>query len=44
MSIPDVLRLDGCTCPQTCDSACKGECGCKVCHDAYQDFLSEDRE
>lgn len=21
-------------------TACKGECGCKACHNAYQDFLS----
>lgn len=31
-----------CTCPDSCDYACKGECGCKACHDAYQDFLSDE--
>jgi len=30
----------GCTCPPTCGSGCKGQCGCKACRDAYQDFLS----
>ena len=29
-----------CTCKEDCPSDCKGQCGCKKCHDAYQDFLS----
>jgi hypothetical protein len=29
-----------CTCKRECDSDCKGQCGCKACHTAYQDFLS----
>ena len=36
-----------CTCPD--DGPCndptpyKGECGCKACHTAYQDYLSTSR-
>lgn len=29
-----------CTCSPACPDACKGQCGCKACHDAYGDFLS----
>ena len=29
-----------CTCEPSCLGGCKGECGCKACHAAYQDFLS----
>jgi len=29
-----------CTCPDTCPGACRGECGCRRCHEDYQDFLS----
>jgi hypothetical protein len=29
-----------CTCKESCPMACKGECGCRKCHDGYQDFLS----
>jgi hypothetical protein len=24
--------------------ACRGECGCTYCHNAYQDFLSDDMD
>lgn len=27
-----------CTCKPTCASACKGECGCRACQMAFQDF------
>lgn len=42
---PDGRYHDGinnliCTCKQTCNNPCKGECGCKACKNAYQDFLS----
>jgi hypothetical protein len=30
-----------CTCLISCPRNCKGQCGCKKCHNAYQDFLSE---
>lgn len=31
-----------CSCKQTAckRSPCKGQCGCKACHNDYQDFLS----
>jgi len=29
-----------CRCTARCDTACKGQCGCKRCHDDYMDFLS----
>ncbi|HUW30296.1 MAG TPA: hypothetical protein VM223_01650 [Planctomycetota bacterium] len=29
-----------CTCTPECDSPCKGECGCRQCGQAWQDFLS----
>jgi hypothetical protein len=29
-----------CTCPEQCSQPCKGTCGCKKCHDDYNDFLS----
>jgi hypothetical protein len=29
-----------CTCTSECEKPCKGKCGCRACHDAYQDFLS----
>lgn len=29
-----------CRCTSKCDDACKGQCGCKRCHDDYMDFLS----
>lgn len=29
-----------CTCTASCLPPCKGQCGCKRCHDDYQDFLS----
>jgi hypothetical protein len=29
-----------CTCKPSCSPCCKGECGCKKCHDDYMDFLS----
>ncbi len=32
-----------CTCTPECDSACKGKCGCRACHEAYQDTIG-DRE
>ena len=35
-----LYRLEGCTCLDSCKVDCHGECGCKVCHEAYQDFLS----
>jgi hypothetical protein len=31
-----------CTCKPTCPADCKGECGCKACEAAYQDFLSQE--
>ena len=31
-----------CRCSAKCDSVCKGQCGCKRCHDDYMDFLSCD--
>lgn len=31
-----------CTCRPSCDSPCKGECGCEACHAAYADFLSSE--
>ena len=33
-----------CICTPTCAPACKGECGCRACHDAYQDQQSVDWE
>ena len=27
-----------CTCNDSCTYSCKGQCGCKACHQAYQDF------
>lgn len=27
-----------CTCRETCLLACKGECGCRACDMAFQDF------
>ncbi len=33
-------EVDACTCPAQCGSTCKGTCGCKKCHDDYNDFLS----
>ena len=32
-----------CTCLDTCDLNCKGECGCIACHNSYQYFLSCDQ-
>ena len=29
-----------CTCRKTCKNPCKGECGCRACHQNYMDFLS----
>lgn len=29
-----------CTCRESCERPCKGQCGCSACHDAYMDFLS----
>lgn len=29
-----------CNCKKSCNEPCKGECGCKECHDDYMDFLS----
>jgi hypothetical protein len=31
-----------CTCKPTCSIACKGECGCKACQQAFQDFGYDD--
>lgn len=31
-----------CTCKDNCPDPCKGACGCKACHTAYQDFLSNE--
>ena len=36
------LRQPGCTCRDDCPTACKGECGCEVCHNAYADFLASE--
>jgi len=39
----DEITGELCTCPPdgvTCWKPCKGECGCKVCWNAYGDFLS----
>lgn len=33
-------KREPCTCPPSCDYACKGECGCQACREAYGDFLS----
>ncbi len=27
-----------CTCPTSCSGACRGACGCKSCHELFQDF------
>lgn len=40
----DGFNPQPCTCVETCDDPCKGGCGCQACHDAYQDFLSNDYE
>lgn len=34
-------KPSNCTCliRECTDMYCKGECGCKACHDGYQDFL-----
>ena len=29
-----------CICTEKCKDACTGECGCKACAAAYNDFLS----
>jgi len=29
-----------CTCTDKCPPNCKGECGCKKCHNDWMDFLS----
>lgn len=41
---PDCESYDGlpCTCKDDCPVPCKGVCGCKACHTAYQDFLSNE--
>jgi hypothetical protein len=36
------LENNSCTCKPTCPSPCKGECGCKACHEAYMDFLASE--
>jgi hypothetical protein len=33
-------RLKGCTCRAYCPASCKGECGCKVCREAWADDQS----
>jgi len=33
-------RTEECTCSADCLNICKGQCGCKSCHQDYQDFLS----
>jgi len=38
------VTFNGCQCLSNgCidQGDCKGKCGCKVCHDAYQDYLSD---
>ena len=34
------MRLESCTCKESCPPVCRGQCGCAVCKDAYADFLS----
>lgn len=34
----DLMRK--CACTPACSQPCKGQCGCKRCHDDYMDFLS----
>jgi hypothetical protein len=31
-----------CTCTEKCADPCKGGCGCRACHTAYGDFLSNE--
>jgi len=31
-----------CTCKDSCNLACHGNCGCEACHLAYGDFLTFD--
>lgn len=31
-----------CSCKESCSVDCRGECGCKACRLAYNDFLSEE--
>lgn len=31
---------DDCTCPESCNLNCKGECGCEECRCWYSEFLS----
>lgn len=43
VSEPDPETPDlSCTCKPSCGPSCKGECGCRACHDAYQDDLTLD--
>lgn len=35
-------ELVPCTCLKECHHICRGECGCKACRLAYQDFLSNE--
>lgn len=34
------VKDNECTCLEQCERPCKGTCGCKKCHDDYNDFLS----
>jgi hypothetical protein len=35
-------EIEKCTCNETCETPCKGTCGCEICHKSYADFLSGD--
>lgn len=37
------LGADRCSCTQTCDRPCRGQCGCVRCANDYNDFLSVER-